>query len=314
MNKHNSHTNLENQIKHLAGEYNAPHGVKSALRGQVLGQIADLGAPKSGLSWNPSLNWVPVTLATILVITSSTAVMADSAKPGDLLYPVDTVTENITKSLLRDESARAKFHASLAEERVSEFRALEAIDTSDWNDSRKERILYFRNLAQERAAVGLERLNQVQEVVLEKYDATNDSARKDAYLKLSKNLQQVIDRRAEKAELLEEILKDRSNDKKFELKDDIRDQIRRNIRYEFHVDPNKPLDYQFYDDNLYGPWIKTPELRDGDKDGIPDREDQWVPRPLDDNSGNDSLEDLNDDHGSDDDEKDEDETELEHSR
>lgn len=68
-------------------------------------------------------------LALMLVLGSTGTVMAsNSARPGDLLYPIDRATETVEGSFLRGD-VKAHFTAELAQERVDELHALLNDDT-----------------------------------------------------------------------------------------------------------------------------------------------------------------------------------------
>lgn len=63
-------------------------------------------------------------LALMLVLGSTGTVMAsNSARPGDLLYPIDRATEHVEGSLLRGD-VKAHFEAEVAQERVDELHSL----------------------------------------------------------------------------------------------------------------------------------------------------------------------------------------------
>lgn len=276
MNKQLSTSEIEQALS-KAAKVGDLSGIKASIRGQVLSGIAQINPAPAANPLAAGLKWAPMALASLLIISSGTAALADSANPGDLLYPVDTFTESITGVLIKDQVAKAKFYATLSEERVAELHALETKDTTTLPESGQKRMEDLRKEAGSRAAIGLERLTQVEAAVREKYDTSENPVQKDAYLKLSKHLRQIIDRRAEKAETLKEILEQKEKSDEAKLEDRVRVEIRNKIRREFKLE-DKPADYQFNDPNM--PEELAPELRDGDKDGIPDREDQWVPRPL----------------------------------
>lgn len=78
----------------------------------------------------------PLILALVLVLGSTgTVLAANDARPGDLLYPIDRVTEAIEGSLLRGET-KSNFTAALAQERVDELRSIINDDAKKDSDGR----------------------------------------------------------------------------------------------------------------------------------------------------------------------------------
>lgn len=291
MSKDNSHTHLEGRLRKLGHSLKIASGIKEDLRSEIMGRIVTTKRlPKQKPLGRWALNWAPGLAVLLIVITSSTAVVADTAKPGDLLYPVDLLAEKIERNLVQDEIAKAKLYAAVSEERVAEKEAVEATDPTTLDDKDRSRWEKAKVQAEEQASASLERLNQVQSVVLEKYDKTDKSAQKEAYLKLFKSLQQVIDRKAKRAKTLEEILKETADtnkdkdDNSFKLNEKTKERIRTQIRKEFKADQpqrgqNKPNDYIIPDPNIPEDLQKQP--RDTNKNGIPDQDEPWLPRLMD---------------------------------
>lgn len=236
MNHKPSTIDIERALNRAARTKPETSHIRQALRGELLGQIIHATPlPATSRGTGGLLRWAPMLVATTILVASGTAALANSSKPGDFLYPVDTFTEQVSHQLIRSESARAKFYASMSEERTEELRQIEAKITDDLPEPKRIRIQTFRDRAKSNADISFERLNQVQAVVLEKYSISTDVAKKDALLKLSKQLQQVIDRRAEKAEKLEEILRHRGPEAPSPLGEDMKLEIRSEIRQQFQL-------------------------------------------------------------------------------
>src|SRR5688572_1185033 len=118
--KHFDH-NLEDKIRSLSKEVNIPSHLKTQLKADILQKITILPTPQKGILGFRLATWAPALVMIGVIVTSGTAVMANSAKPGDLLYPMDIWAESVSQRLVRDESAKAKLYASLGDERVTEL-------------------------------------------------------------------------------------------------------------------------------------------------------------------------------------------------
>jgi hypothetical protein len=238
MSKHTNHSNLENRLQAAGERFKISPSLKTELKGEVMSKIAGLTVKPAQPWYRPALSWAPAAMAGIVILTSGTAVLADTAKPGDFFYPVDTFTESISEKLVRDESAKAKFYASLAEERVAELNKIESAKPENSSESRQTKWEKSRQEAVERSAVSLERLNQIQELVLDKYEQTDKQPQKDAFLKLSKVLQQVIDRQGQVAGKVEDKLNAKEDSAKeaqtrFRLRPEAKSKIRQQVRRQF---------------------------------------------------------------------------------
>jgi predicted RNA methylase len=64
-----------------------------------------------------------IALAVLLFGTGSAALASDAARPGDILFPVDTAMENLSLALSND-SRKAELRVLLADERFKEFSQL----------------------------------------------------------------------------------------------------------------------------------------------------------------------------------------------
>lgn len=291
MNKHISHTELEAKLRKLGAQLTIEEGVKEDLRSHILGQVVTTDRlPKKTHPTRWLLNWAPGFVILLIVASSGTAVLADSAKPGDTLYVIDLFAEKVEHGLVRDEIAKAKLYAAISEERVAEKEALQATDPTTLDKKSRARWEHSRKIAIEKAVDSLERLIQVQAIVLEKYEAADNPHQKEAYLKLSKSLQQVIDRKAKRAQTLEEILKETADtnrdkdDETFELDESIRKKIIDEIRKEFRADrpkrgDPKPNDIVLPDPNVPEDLQRPP--RDTNSNGIPDQDEPEYQKPMD---------------------------------
>lgn len=288
-NKH-SHSDLEAKLRKLGDNLVIEAGVKEDLKSHILGKVITTDRlPKKKPSSKWLLNWAPGFAMLLIVASSGTAVLADSAKPGQPLYAVDLFAETLQQRLVRDEIAKAKLYAAISEERVAERDEIEAIDPATLDENKRIRWEYSRTMAIQGAANSLERLKQVQEVVLERYEQAENPQQKDAYLKLSKSLQQVIDRKAKRAQTLEEILKETADankdedDLSYDLEESERAKIRAQIRKEFRADNpkrgnNKPNDIVLPDPKIPEDAQKQP--RDTNENGVPDQDEPEYQRTM----------------------------------
>lgn len=65
-------------------------------------------------------------ITAFLLAVGGTAYAADSANPGDLLYPVDKLMEQVQRGLTLDTQAKVQFELQLMKERVSELEAVQS--------------------------------------------------------------------------------------------------------------------------------------------------------------------------------------------
>lgn len=163
-----------------------------------------LSPPRISSPTMPFLKWAPILASVVLIFSSGTAVLADSAKPGDVLYPVDIWVESLSENLVRDDSAKAKLFASIGDERVSELEALSKIDISKLSAPNRQRLEKARQQALENTTDSLVALNTVEEIVQKLYDESDNEETRDSMLRLNKHLQQVEDRRLERLKKLSE--------------------------------------------------------------------------------------------------------------
>lgn len=201
--KHESLEKLEEKLRSAGRSLRIPEGLRSEMKLSLMGQLnsQSVTPPKSSLIF---IKWAPVVASVVIILSSSTAVLADSAKPGDILYPVDIWVESLSQGLVRDESAKAKLFASIGDERVKELEDLSSVDLSKLSDKRRERLEKARQQALIRSKDGLVTLGTVEEIVQKLYEDSEDEETRDSMLRLSKHLQQVEERRLERLEKLVE--------------------------------------------------------------------------------------------------------------
>ena len=85
------------------------------------------------MSYTFGKSMAPILLAVVLILgVSGTAVASESARPGDILYPIDRAVENI-RLALSDQEDMARLRSKFADERLAELKDIldeEAVATS----------------------------------------------------------------------------------------------------------------------------------------------------------------------------------------
>lgn len=69
---------------------------------------------------------VVIAIAAIFLIGGGVAWAADGSKPGEALHPVDLAFEQLRRTLIGDDVAKADFEMDVLEERIGELKALES--------------------------------------------------------------------------------------------------------------------------------------------------------------------------------------------
>jgi hypothetical protein len=92
----------------------------------VEGRIGDRGAIVSPYSFGfinlTKKTMIPLAIALVVLVgASGTVAASDSARPGDLLFPIDRAAEEARIAFAANAEAKAELRARFAEERVKEF-------------------------------------------------------------------------------------------------------------------------------------------------------------------------------------------------
>jgi len=119
---------------------------------------------------------IPMIIAVIIALGGGTAALANTANPGDFLYPVDQWVEGVQGRFMRSDEAKAVWQARLGEERLAEFRALHSIDPSDWSEEDKALLEQHRQEATERLENRLQGIRNAQEQLEIKLESATDDA------------------------------------------------------------------------------------------------------------------------------------------
>lgn len=132
--------NLQSASKHLRLSAAEKQAMRAMLRERFAGQARPLESPffsyftlrSFSIEGQFTLARLVPALAIVLLVGAGTASAAQSALPGDLLYPVKvSVSEPLQGAFVVTASEKARFHASLAERRLEEAQTLAARGTLD---------------------------------------------------------------------------------------------------------------------------------------------------------------------------------------
>lgn len=82
--------------------------------------------------------FIPILFAILIAGSAGTAVLADSASPGDALYPIDQWVEKMTEKLTSSETKKAVLNNQLIEERLTELEKLQQTDPTQLEEKARE--------------------------------------------------------------------------------------------------------------------------------------------------------------------------------
>lgn len=139
---------------------------------------------------------VPVALAVLLALGGGTASLADTAKPGDTLYPMDQWMEQVQQQLMTDPNARAILYARTADERMEELAELQNVNMSRLSSAFAQTAWQgHQEEAVEHLSRSIEQISAVQDAFQKKLTAATDLAQKAAFQRVLDELETVQTRR-----------------------------------------------------------------------------------------------------------------------
>jgi len=139
---------------------------------------------------------VPVVLAVLLALGGGTATLADTAKPGDALYPMDQWMERIQQQLTADPNVKATLYARMADERIEELAELQSIDPSQLSSPPTQTAWQMHQQeAVEHLSRSIEQISAVQDAFRKKLAAATNPAEKAAFQRVLDALEAVQTRR-----------------------------------------------------------------------------------------------------------------------
>lgn len=145
---------------------------------------------------------IPIIIAAIIALGGGTATLANSAKPGDALYPVDQLVERIQEKLTTNPEARTQLLALFADERVSELADIEKIDPAKLTETAKQKWEEHRQEAIDRVTTSIAKVTTNQDKFKERLAAETDADKKAVLQKIITHLDEVkAKREARLAEL-----------------------------------------------------------------------------------------------------------------
>lgn len=149
---------------------------------------------------------IPVMIAVLIALGGGTAALADTAKPGDVLYPVDQWVERMQEKLTFSQEVKAGLFARLSEERAEELSALLAVSLENASEDERTRRENHRTQAIAHLALSIEKVEAVRDFLESKAAASTDEKRIQRYKQVMDRMDEIITRRELKIDWIEENL------------------------------------------------------------------------------------------------------------
>ena len=201
---------LEELIRQAGSRVQLSSSDKSEIKNNLMSVINMLpertGTRQASNTFNQrrfAMPLIPLIIATIIALGGGTAAWANTAKPGDTLYPIDQWVERIQEKISRTPESKAGLLAKFSEERLAELKAMQTIDPSQWSDEMKARFEQRKQNAVERVAQSIERVNTVQTKFEEKLAGATTDAQKEVFQNIIEHLGEVMDKREERMNEIE---------------------------------------------------------------------------------------------------------------
>lgn len=157
-----------------------------------------------------------LSLVGLAFIGGGTVLASNSAKPGDLLYPVDIATERVLLSMTKNEQRRLEMNMNFYDERLDEVEKIRRT-VKEGEDSEKVRgfDVAIDNIARHQASVG-----QLYEKLYEKYVAGEISAERwEKFERRFYALQEKANQRVENLKRLDADIQERIEERRDRVND-----------------------------------------------------------------------------------------------
>ena len=155
---------------------------KAILKMKITDEVADFGSfvtktsPKRYKWWIYKLNirgvampFIPIIIAILFAGGAGTVALADTAKPGDVLYGLDRAVERIQEKLTTNEEGRFNLGLQNAHERLEELRIIHELPPSERKEVLKTRAI-------EHVQFSLEKIDNKIEAVNERITSFEDTS------------------------------------------------------------------------------------------------------------------------------------------
>jgi len=177
---------------------------------------------------------IPVIISLIVILSGGGAAAASqNSLPGDALYPVKTLTEDVRLIITTNEKSKASLNIELAQKRVEEIQKVLSTLTAEQNDSKDQAIqkaLDNFNSHLEKAlanADNLKKANKLSDALETISELTSSS---DVYKKILENEDLKVARKELKDKIKEAIAATKPTDAEAETKDkEVKDEEDRGI-------------------------------------------------------------------------------------
>lgn len=147
------------------------------IRAQLMTQLDSPARPFSVFSIRKVSSILPMSLAVVLAIGSGMAAFANTAKPGDFLYPLDRLMEQVEVKLVRNPEVKAQVYASFNTERTAELEILAQASAVEQRPERKARLDQAKAAAELNLERSLTQVVQVEEIFKAKLEAAAETAK-----------------------------------------------------------------------------------------------------------------------------------------